>query len=266
MVVQGELFVIGNWKMHLTQQAATDLASTISDPKTSHDAVTIGIAPSFVALAAAKASRKSDDILIGGQDCYPVDEGAYTGSVSAAMLRDAGCSFVICGHSERRTHQQETSHFVREKAESAIKAGLHVILCVGENAGFREHGSYLSFVETQLRESLPASATRENLTVAYEPIWAIGTGKHASRTDIEEMHDHLKAVLHELLGEKIPRIIYGGSVKPNNALEIMSLPVVDGVLVGGASLDAAAFNAILDAAYQITSNQTRDDGRSKAAQ
>lgn len=265
MAVQGKLFVVANWKMHLTQQAATELVSALSLHEDSSSEVTVGIAPSFLTIHAAKASRKADGILIGGQDCYPVDEGAYTGSISAPMLRDAGCSFVICGHSERRTHQQEASHLVRDKAEAAIKSGLHVILCVGENAEFREHGSYLSFVETQLRESLPKNASSEKLTVAYEPIWAIGTGKNAGRTDIEEMHDHLKAVLHELLGEKIPRIIYGGSVKPNNALEIMSLPVVDGVLVGGASLDAAAFNAILDAAYQITSNQTRDDGRSKAA-
>lgn len=266
MVGLGELFVVANWKMHLTLQAASDLASAIAAHQKPSDSVTIGLAPAFVTIAAARAEADESGILIGGQDNFAIDEGAYTGNVSAPMLRDAGCHFVLNGHSERRTHLHESSHMVRDKAEAAIKAGLHSILCVGENAEFREHGNYLGYVETQLRESLPHNASRATLTVAYEPLWAIGTGKNAGKTDIEEMHDHLRAVLREVLGDEIPRIIYGGSVKPNNALDIMSLPVVDGVLVGGASLDAAAFHAILDAAYHITSNQTRDDGRSKAAQ
>lgn len=266
MVGLGELFIVANWKMHLTQQAATELTKAIAGHKQDSESVIIGLAPSFVTITAAKSAAGDNGILLGGQDCYTVDEGAYTGNVSAPMLRDAGCDFVIIGHSERRSHQHETSHLVREKAEAAIRNGLHVILCVGESAEFREHGNYLGYVETQLRESLPANASRDTLTIAYEPLWAIGTGKNAGKTDIEEMHDHLKAVLREISGEEIPRVIYGGSVKPNNALDILSLPVVDGVLVGGASLDAAAFNAILDAAYHITSNLTRDGGRSKAAQ
>jgi triosephosphate isomerase (TIM) len=189
-------------------------------------------------------------VLVGGQDCHPKASGAHTGDVSAEMIADAGATLVICGHSERRTDHAETSPQVAAKAEAALAAGLEPIICVGETLALRQAGEAVPFVLNQIRESLPASLSGKAFNVAYEPLWAIGTGHTASVDNIVEMHAAIRAELVVLFGEQgqVVPILYGGSVKPENAHEILSAPDVGGALVGGASLKAKDFLAIVEAA------------------
>lgn len=254
MLVKGSYLILGNWKMHLTMDAAVRLATEIVAVagNLSKSSMDIGLAPAFVHIAAICEVLKGSSILLGAQTCHAQDEGAYTGEISAAMLKDARCDFVIIGHSERRHIYNESNEQVREKTATALRHGLHAVVCVGETLQQREEGIFLDVIETQLRQSLPDGCNRDSLTVSYEPVWAIGTGKTASAHDIDQAHEHIQAVLRDMLGsnkrQAIPRVLYGGSVKANNALDILALPVVDGVLVGGASLDANAFKAIIEAA------------------
>ena len=185
---------------------------------------------------------------IGGQDCSPFDNGAYTGDVSAAMLKDINCSYVILGHSERRQYYVESNLMVKQKAMMANEAGLTSIICVGETEEQREAGEEQDVVGTQMLESLPESATAENTVIAYEPVWAIGTGKVATIEDITAMHDFIRGKLAEKIegADKI-RILYGGSVKPANAVEIFAVNNVNGALIGGASLKAEDFIGIAKA-------------------
>lgn len=259
----GQLLILGNWKMHLTQQAAGQLAAKIAALKV-EERVKVGVAPAFLHLPIVGHELAESHVWLGAQTCHEQPEGAFTGDISAPMLADLGCRFVIVGHSERRQHHHETSAQVRRKAEAAIKNALHAVVCVGETPAQRESGTYLSVIEKQLRESVPTGARRDKLTVSYEPLWAIGTGKTASVTDIEEVHRHIRTVLHDLAlrhaaldNAEVPRVLYGGSVKANNALDILTLPVVDGVLVGGASLDPSAFAAIIKAAEASARNRNK---------
>lgn len=254
MLVKGAYLVLGNWKMHGDSNTSAMLAANIAaravPPEKSN--VSIGIAPCYVHLHPCRNVIFGDEILLGAQDCRAEPEGAYTGDVSAAMLKKQGCSFVIVGHSERRKWHGERNEHVRHKATGVLREGLHAVVCVGETLEERESGNHLQVVEAQLRASLPAQCTRDSLTVSYEPVWAIGTGRSASAEDIRQMHAHIRTILQQIAGAQdgaLPRILYGGSVKANNALDILSLPVVDGVLVGGASLDAEAFQSIIQAAY-----------------
>ena len=189
-------------------------------------------------------------LLLGAQNCNEASvRCAHTGEVSALMLRDAGCSHVILGHSERRADQGESSGLVRAKGEAAIASGLTVVLCVGETLAERESGRAEAVVADQLRLSLPSSATPETLVVAYEPVWAIGTGRSAGTDDVARMHHALRGMLaDDLAGGDAVRVLYGGSVKAANAAELLALPDVDGALVGGASLDAEEFWKIVKAA------------------
>ena len=180
-------------------------------------------------------------IRIGGQDCHPLEAGAHTGEISAEMLRDCGADFVICGHSERRQAQSEGDDLVCAKAEAALRAGLEPIICVGESEAERKKGETLAVLSRQIRDSVPKSPKSKNrFLIAYEPIWAIGTGRAASSKDIEQAHGHIRS----LLG-KIP-VLYGGSVQPDNAAEIAALEDVNGLLIGGASLKASSFLSIID--------------------
>lgn len=259
----GSRLILGNWKMHLTQAAARQLAEAIARLPLSA-ASTVALFPPFTALHAVGEAISGSAVKLGGQDCHDKDAGAFTGNISAPMLSDAGCELVITGHSERRA-QGEQSAWIKQKAEAAVRNGLHAVVCVGESAATREEGAHLAFLSAQLQESLPDAASYDSVSIAYEPIWAIGTGKTATVEDISEVHSHLSALATPLFGGKKPRILYGGSVKANNALEILSLPVVDGVLVGGASLDASEFSAIIEAATQIDSNRAQGNpGQHKA--
>jgi triosephosphate isomerase len=239
--------VAGNWKMHGTSVDLNEVTAI---------SIAAGTAAAEVALCLPatlieRAVRAAPGFAIGGQDVHAADKGAHTGCVSAAMLLDAGAKLTIVGHSERREAQGESDADVRAKAEAALAGGLDVILCVGESDAVRESGRAVEAVSAQLDASLPASiVAADRFSVAYEPIWAIGTGKIPSMGDIGEMHAALRARLVAAYGEagQAVRILYGGSVKPSNATEIFGVPDVDGALVGGASLKAADFLPIVQSA------------------
>ena len=237
----------GNWKMNGTAASMAEVGALIAaHPAPSCDML---LCPPATLLAQMSAVAQGTSLLIGAQDCHQNPSGAHTGDISAPMLRDAGASHVILGHSERRADHAEADALIRAKAEAAIAAGLIAILCVGETEAQRDAGTTLAVIGGQLAGSLPAGATAANLVVAYEPVWAIGTGRTPTIAQIAEVHADLRARLITLIGPAAPqvRILYGGSVKPSNAAEIFAVPDVDGALVGGASLKAADFGAIVAA-------------------
>ena len=239
--------VAGNWKMHGT---AGDLAE-ITAISIAAETAGADVALCLPATLIERAVRAAPGFAIGGQDVHHADKGAHTGCISAAMLADAGARLTIVGHSERREAQGESDADVKAKAEAALAGGLGVILCVGESDEVREAGRAIETVSAQLDASLPSSIpAADRFSVAYEPIWAIGTGKIPSMADIGEMHSALRARLTAAYGETGEgiRILYGGSVKPSNAAEIFAVADVDGALVGGASLKAADFVPIIEAA------------------
>jgi triosephosphate isomerase len=209
----------------------------------------VAICPPFTLIAAAGA--RASGITIGAQDVHSAESGAYTGNISASMLKEAGARIVIVGHSERRAEQGETDADVRAKAEAAMRHGLQTIICVGESEAQREAGDAVAIVTAQLGGSLPEEAHDGELIVAYEPIWAIGTGKVATIADVADMHGAIRDCLVECFGERGGRIriLYGGSVKADNAAGLFAIEDVDGALVGGASLTAAQFVPIIEAAH-----------------
>jgi len=241
--------VAGNWKMNGSLAALAEL-DAIAAVAAKQPRVDVAICPPFTLIAPAAA--RAPALAIGAQDCHAADKGAHTGCISAAMLREAGARLAIVGHSERRTDQHETDEEVRAKAGSAIAAGLIAIVCVGETEAQRDAGDAVAVVERQLDGSIPPGSTDAALVVAYEPVWAIGTGRTPSTNDVAQMHAAIRAKLVELLGEHGAgvRILYGGSVKPDNAQELLSVPDVDGALVGGASLTAAQFVPIIEGAAE----------------
>ena len=239
--------VVGNWKMHGLSSDIGEIEA-IAAAAARHPTVESGLC--LPATLLERAARAVPGFPIGGQDVHCADRGALTGCVSAAMLLDAGASMVIVGHSERREAQHESDEDVRAKAEAALGAGLLTILCVGESLLVREAGDAVETVGRQLGNSLPRDGEVAALAIAYEPIWAIGTGRTPTIDDIGEMHGSLRQRLSAAYGETGSniRILYGGSVKPGNAGEIFSVADVDGALVGGASLKAADFVPIVEAA------------------
>lgn len=248
-------YIVGNWKMHGTRAMLSE-ARAIDRAAQRHMKVEVALAPPYTLIH--PIHREAEQIAVGAQDCHHEADGAHTGDISAAMIADAGATFVILGHSERRTGHGESDARVRAKAEAALAAGLRIIMCCGESAATRESGEAVAFVRAQLENSLPPADSMpaeiaERLTVAYEPIWAIGTGTAATTADIAEMHGEIRALLVEMFGEeqgREVRIIYGGSVKPDNAAEIFAVPEVCGALVGGASLTADNFMGIALAASE----------------
>jgi triosephosphate isomerase (TIM) len=244
--------VAGNWKMNGLSASLVEVEAM----RRAADAGEAGVAelvvcPPATLLAQAAWKLRGGKLGLGAQDCHPEASGAFTGDISAPMLKDAGAAYVIVGHSERRTHHHETDQLVRAKAEAALKAGLTPIVCVGETQAEREAGRQAAVVIRQLRRSLPPGATSETVVIAYEPVWAIGTGVTPTPGDIAVVHNGLRALLTEIGGPSAAktRILYGGSVKPTNCGEILTLDNVDGALVGGASLKATDFLAIA-AAYR----------------
>ncbi|UAK25317.1 triose-phosphate isomerase [Sphingomonas nostoxanthinifaciens] len=243
--------VAGNWKMNGLRISLGELAP-IGRAATAAKRIDVAICPPFTLVAQAAAN--ADGIAIGGQDCHFATTGAYTGYISADMLTDAGASHVIVGHSERRSANHETDADVRAKAEAAMEAGLVAILCIGETDKQRDAGRAGLAVASQLDGSLPRTATGDTLIIAYEPRWAIGTGRTPSSGEIGEMHKLIRAKLIDILGTEgvRVRILYGGSVTSHNAAEFLSVPDVDGALVGGASLTAAQFVPIIEAAENVS--------------
>ncbi len=241
--------IAGNWKMNGLRASTAELAKMVDGAQQLPASIDILVCPPATLVAAAASALAGSRIAAGGQDCHQNVSGAHTGDISAEMLADAGASFVIVGHSERRADHGETDAVVRAKAKAAWRAGLVAIVCVGETLDDREAGRTLDVVSTQLAGSLPDEATAANLVVAYEPVWAIGTGKVPTVENIAEVHgvirDHLRGRFSS--DADSVRILYGGSVKPSNAAELLSVENVDGALVGGASLKAEDFLGIATA-------------------
>ncbi|WP_435229555.1 triose-phosphate isomerase [Pseudopelagicola sp. nBUS_20] len=238
----------GNWKMNGLSGALEELKILSASP--APEETDILVCPPSTLLSRAADLTKRSDVAVGGQDCHPNPSGAHTGDVSAQMLADAGASAVIIGHSERRQDHNEIDKQIQEKARAAVDAGLIAIVCVGESLSEREAGDTLDVIGKQLSGSIPDGVTGETLVVAYEPIWAIGTGKVPTIAQIHEVHDFVRGQLLSRFGIEVGegvRLLYGGSVKPNNATDIFAVANVDGALVGGASLKAADFRGIIDA-------------------
>ena len=236
----------GNWKMNGLKADGLALARALAErAKTDPVACDLLVCPPATLLMAAAAALAGSPIALGGQDCHTDAKGAHTGDLSAAMLKDAGCRFVILGHSERRTDHGESDALVRAKAMAAKAAGLASILCIGETLAQRDAGTTLSIITSQLAGSLPPGLSAAELAIAYEPLWAIGTGRTPSLEQIAEVHMHIRRELAGKVSDAgAVRILYGGSVKPDNAAAIMRVANVDGALVGGASLVAADFWSI----------------------
>lgn len=240
-------YIVGNWKMNGLREQLTDI-SQIADIADKHKAVDVAICPPLTLIA--QAASNSPAFTIGAQDCHFAKNGAHTGCLSADMIREAGAVMTILGHSERRADQYETDADVKAKAEAVHGAGLGAIICVGETEEERDAGKAVEVVCGQLEGSFPDGANANWLTIAYEPVWAIGTGRVPETSDVEEMHAAIRSKLGKLLGDGADavRILYGGSMNGGNASELLAVPNVDGGLVGGASLTAEKFGPIIEAA------------------
>ena len=245
-----KILIAGNWKMNGLSDQIEEVRKLSEGSSSAVGNVDILVCPPATLLRTVRDAAHSN-ILVGAQNCHAKEKGAHTGDISAEMLRDAGASHVIVGHSERRADHGECCATVRGKLEAAHRAGLTAIVCIGETLEEREAGEALSLLERQLQNSLHDNLTADNTIIAYEPIWAIGTGKTASAGDVAEVHSHLRRRLVERFGPEIGaglRLLYGGSVQPANAASLFSVTHVDGALGGGASLKAQAFLAICEAA------------------
>jgi len=244
--------VAGNWKMNLTVAESKELASAVlAEIGEGFSGCEVGVAPTFVALSETGKVIESGSLFLAAQNCHFENDGAYTGEISARMLLAAGCSYVIIGHSERRQFFGETDVIVNRKVRKALQEGLNVILCVGETLEEREGGITGDVVTRQVKGGLDGIAGIGELVIAYEPVWAIGTGKTATSEQAQEGHALIRRTVAELYGTEAAdclRIQYGGSVKPSNAAELFAMPDIDGGLIGGASLNAADFAAIVRAA------------------
>jgi triosephosphate isomerase (TIM) len=243
--------IAGNWKMNgsraQTEALIQDLKGRLgSKPGIAADLL---VCPPALYVAQAAALTAGSGLAVGGQDCHAKQSGAHTGDVSAAMLADCGCRHVIVGHSERRADHGESSELVSAKAKAAHEAGLIAIVCVGETEAERDRGATLDVISSQLEGSVPADAEAANLVIAYEPVWAIGTGRTPTPEDVATVHAHIRGLLKAWFKDGAEmRILYGGSVKGSNAGSLMHVPEVNGALVGGASLKADEFWAIALAA------------------
>lgn len=240
-------YIVGNWKMNGMRTQLSDIAE-IAELADAHKNVDVAICPPITLVP--EAAAKTPDFTIGAQDCHHAASGAHTGCLSAEMIREAGAIMTILGHSERRADQYETDVIIKAKAEAVNVAGLGAIICVGETEEDRDDGKAVDVVCGQLEGSFPDKASAEWLTIAYEPVWAIGTGRVPEVSDVEEMHAAIRNKLGKLMGDGADnvRILYGGSMNGGNAAELLAVPNVDGGLVGGASLSAEKFGPIIVAA------------------
>jgi triosephosphate isomerase len=241
--------IAGNWKLHKTLQEASSLAAELIPAVADNRSVEIVVAPVYTALSTVAETVAGSNIKLAAQNCYPESQGAFTGEVSPALLKNVGCDYVIIGHSERRQLFRETDEFINSKARALAGAGLGVILCVGETLEERETGQMFDVLRRQIRYGLKhlTADLMGGVVIAYEPVWAIGTGKTASDEQAQEAHAFIRALLIEFYDKQVAsatRILYGGSVKPGNIDGLMTQPDVDGALVGGASLNADDFARI----------------------
>ncbi len=242
--------IAGNWKMYKTPQEAADTAKQLVEQVREVADVDIMIAPPFTALESVSRMIKNSPVALGAQNLYWEDEGAYTGEISAPMLKSAGCQYAIIGHSERRQYFGETDKTVNQKIQAAIQVGLKPVFCIGETEQEREAEQTLSVLDKQVRKGLERLVPEQldTLIIAYEPVWAIGTGKTATEDQAQEVHQFIRSLIEKSFGNDLSksiRILYGGSVKPDNILNLMAMPDIDGALVGGASLSADSFSRII---------------------
>jgi triosephosphate isomerase len=247
---QRKPLIAGNWKMYKTPDEAAATAGQLLRLVQGVTGVDMMIAPTFVALAAVAAVIKNSPIALGAQNLHWENEGAYTGEVSAPMLKAAGCRYCIIGHSERRQYFGETDETVNKRIRAAVNAGLQPVFCVGETEIERGSGQTLSILDKQIKKGLERLVSQQLslLTIAYEPVWAIGTGKTATADQAQEVHRFIRSVVQSNWGQALAdsiRILYGGSVKPDNIADLMAMPDIDGALVGGASLSAESFGKII---------------------
>lgn len=248
-------FVAGNWKMNTDSHSSVDLAKRIASESSevAGHGVSLAVCPPFVYLQSVAKALSASSIAVGAQDIYFEPKGAFTGEISASMLKDIGCTYALCGHSERRHVIGETDELVNKKVAAAIGGGLLPILCVGELLAEREASQTEEVVSRQLKVGLAGLSAEKvsAVTIAYEPVWAIGTGRTATPQQAQEVHSFVRKLITELYDNQLAdeiRILYGGSVKPNNSADLMSQPDIDGLLVGGASLRADDFVAIIRSA------------------
>jgi triosephosphate isomerase len=242
--------IAGNWKMYKTSSEARETAARLVDLVADVDDVDIMIAPTYTGLESVSGVTKNSRVFLGAQDLFWEKEGAYTGQISAGMLVGAGCQYVIIGHSERRQFFGETDETVNKKIRAAISAGLKPLVCVGETEAERESGQTFSVLDKQIKLGLKGYFVDDlgDLVIAYEPVWAIGTGKTATEEQAQEAHQYIRSLIRELFGDDLSgsmRILYGGSVKPANIDGLMAMTDIDGALVGGASLDPESFSQII---------------------
>jgi triosephosphate isomerase len=239
--------IAGNWKMNGLRADGLALARDLAARASAPGGFDLLVCPPATLVAAVADALAGSRVAVGGQDCHAREKGAHTGDVGAEMLKDAGATHVILGHSERRQDHGETDAQVLAKAEAARRAGLVAVICVGETRAERDAGRAEAVVAAQVAGSVPEGASAEGVVVAYEPVWAIGTGLTPTAQDVQAMHAHIRRELAKRVASAADmRILYGGSVKPSNAAELLGLPDVDGALVGGASLVAADFWAIAE--------------------
>ena len=239
--------IAGNWKMNGLLSDGIDLAKNVASgvKALGKPQCEFLVCPPFTLLTSVKKALRGAKVALGAQDCHVTEKGAHTGDISPLMLKDLGCTYVILGHSERRADHGESNELVCQKAEAAHKASLKTVICIGETLQQREAGK--AVCREQILGSVPADSSAADTVIAYEPVWAIGTGKVPTTADVEEVHATVRKVLAQKLGKANAnkmRILYGGSVKPSNAKELLSLPDVDGALIGGASLKAEDFLSI----------------------
>ena len=244
-----KVLIAGNWKMNGLLADGAALAKEVATEvkKLGKPECEFLVCPPFTLLTTVKKALRGSKVALGAQDCHMAEKGAHTGDISPVMLQDCGCSYVIVGHSERRANHHESNELICQKAEAAYKAGLKAVICIGETEAERDAGKTIDVCTKQIMGSVPDSATAVNTVIAYEPVWAIGTGKTPTAADVEEVHAAIRKVVAKKLGKATAnkmRLLYGGSVKPSNAAELLSLPDVDGGLIGGASLKASDFMGI----------------------
>ncbi|MFH1406594.1 MAG: triose-phosphate isomerase [Candidatus Omnitrophota bacterium] len=242
--------IAGNWKMNKTPNEASEFASALLRELSNEEGVEIALCPAYPALLAVNSVIAGSRIKLGAQDVHWEHSGAYTGEVSVSMLKDSGCSYVIIGHSERRQYFGETNESVNKKLKAALKGGLFPIMCVGETPAQRKDNKTFDVVKDHIDAGLAGIREQdmEKIVIAYEPVWAIGTGVNATPDEAQEVHRYIRELLTKSYGDKIAqsiRIQYGGSVKPDNVKGLMSQPDIDGALVGGASLDVKSFAEIV---------------------
>lgn len=241
--------IAGNWKMNGLHEDGLALAKAVAAQAQQFDCDIVVCPPSTLLREIASVTADTG-LGVGAQDCHQAANGAFTGDISAEMVRDTGATYAIIGHSERREYHNETDEIVKAKVKAAHTAGLVAIVCVGETEGQRDSGQTMSVIADQIEGGLPDTADAENIIIAFEPVWAIGTGRTASPEDAQEIHQHIRTVVSDRLGSAVGeamRVLYGGSMKPANAADLLAQPDIDGGLIGGASLKSSDFLAIAEA-------------------